>query len=114
MRCCVCGWADADQEHELGHLKSQYHHLIDERARLRAELAAIRTPRGGHIVIHAILQVARGIVRPVVTLASVGAVIAAVFVNLLPAEALLVMATACLAWWFKERGDRRQRTPTES
>ena len=62
----------------------------------------------------AILKLARGLVRPIVTLASVGAVIAAVFVGKLEAEALLVMATACLAWWFKERSDRHQRTPTES
>lgn len=48
MRCCVCGWADADQEHELGHLKSQYGYLTGEVRRLRAELAAIRAPRGGN------------------------------------------------------------------
>ena len=112
MRCSVCGWADADQEHEIGHLKSQYRYLIDERAHLRAELDSTRIPGGGNIVTDAILKLGRGLVRPVVTLASVGAVIAAVFVNLLPAEALLVMATACLAWWFKERSDRHQDTPT--
>ena len=62
----------------------------------------------------AILKLARGLVRPLVTFGSVAAVIAAVFTGRVPAEALLVMATACLTWWFKERSDRHQRTPTES
>ena len=54
-----------------------------------------------------ILKLGRGLVRPVVTLGSVAAVIAAVFTGRVEAEVLVVMATACLAWWFKERSDRR-------
>ena len=111
MRCCVCGWADADQEHELGHLKSQYHYLTDERARLRAELDAIRAPRGGNIVTDAILKLGRGLVRPVSLLAIVGAIIAAVFVRLLPPEALLGIGGPILGWWFAERKERHQDTP---
>lgn len=57
-------------------------------------------------MVDAILKLGRGLVRPVVTLGSVAAVIAAVFTDRVEAEALLVMATACLAWWFKERSER--------
>lgn len=106
MRCCVCGWADADQEHELGHLKSQYRYLNDERARLRAKLADIYRPRGGNIVTDAILKLGRGLVRPVSLLAIVGAIIAAVFVRLLPPEALLGIGGPILGWWFAERKER--------
>ena len=59
----------------------------------------------------AILKLGRGLVRPVVTLGSVGAVIAAVFTDRVEAEALVVISTACLTWWFKERSDRPQDTP---
>ena len=48
MRCYVCGWADADDDHERGHLRSQYDHLKREVARLKAELADEREPRGGN------------------------------------------------------------------
>jgi hypothetical protein len=64
-------------------------------------------------VIHIILQVARGLVRPAVTAAFSGAFIAAVFLGLIPAEALTAATMLTLGWWFKERSDR-QRTPTES
>ena len=112
MRCCVCGWADADDYHELAHLRSEHDYLTGQVAELKMRLA--HEPKGGKTVIHSILQVTRGIVRPAVTLASVGAVIAAVFVGKLEAPTLLVMATACLTWWFKERSDRSKGTPTES
>ena len=49
MRCCVCGWADADDDHERAHLRSQYDYLKGEVARLRAE-AQTRHPEGGNIV----------------------------------------------------------------
>lgn len=65
-------------------------------------------------MIHAILQMARGIVRPLVTLAFSAAIIAAVFVKLLPAEALLGVGGPVIAWWVKERSDRHKGTTTES
>ena len=106
MRCCVCGWADADDEHERNHLRSQYDYLMTEARRLRAE-----RPRGGNIVTDAILKLGRGLVRPVALLAITGAIIAAVFVRLLPAEALLAIGGPILGWWFAERKERHQDTP---
>ena len=106
MRCHVCGWVDADAEHERAHLRSQYDYLQYECARLRAELADVYKPRGGNIVTDAILKLGRGLVRPVSLLAITGAIIAAVFVRLLPAEALLAIGGPILGWWFKERAER--------
>ena len=60
----------------------------------------------------AILKLGRGLVRPVSLLAIVGAIIAAVFVRLLPAEALLAIGGPILGWWFAERKERHQDTPT--
>jgi hypothetical protein len=57
MRCCVCGWADADAEHELGHLKSQYYYLSNECARLRAELADVYRARGGNEMNYTIREI---------------------------------------------------------
>lgn len=54
----------------------------------------------------AILDLVRGLTRPVALLALVAAIIAAVFVGLLPAEALLGTGGPVLGWWFKERSDR--------
>jgi hypothetical protein len=55
----------------------------------------------------AALMLIRGLVRPVALLAITGAIIAAVFVRLLPAEALLAIGGPILGWWFKERADRQ-------
>ena len=43
MRCHVCGWADAGDEHEREHLRSQYDYLMTEVRCLRAE-----RPGGGN------------------------------------------------------------------
>ena len=65
-------------------------------------------------MIHGILQIARGLVRPLMTAAFTGAIIAAVFTELLPSEALLGVGGPVIAWWVKERSDRHRGTPTES
>lgn len=61
-------------------------------------------------MIHAILQIARGLVRPFGTAALTGAFIAAVFLELIPAETLTAATMLTLGWWFKERSDRH-KTP---
>ena len=60
----------------------------------------------------AILELARGLVRPITLLAIVGAIIAAVFVRLLPPEALLGVGGPILGWWFKERAERHDKGET--
>ena len=54
----------------------------------------------------AILKLGRGLVRPVSLLAIIGAIIAAVFVRLLPPEALLGIGGPIVGWWFAERKER--------
>ena len=61
----------------------------------------------------AILKLGRGLVRPATTAAFAGAFIAAVFLELVPAEALVAATTLMLGWWFKERSDQHQDPPTE-
>ena len=50
----------------------------------------------------------KSLVRPVVTLTLAGAVIYFTAVKVIPADAFLVIATAAIVWWYKDRSAKEK------
>ncbi len=54
----------------------------------------------------------RALVRPLVTVLFASAFVALTFKGMIPPEAFITVASAAIAWWFKERSDARAPAPS--
>lgn len=54
------------------------------------------------------IEAIRSLVRPVVTVLFSVAAVYFTAIKIMPVEAFLILATAAIVWWFKDRSDKKE------